>query len=387
MKAVVLAAGEGKRLEPLTNLRPKPMIPVANKPLLEYVIEAIAAAGIDEVILVVGYKRERIQSHFGDGDDWGVDLTYAIQRKQLGTGDAVLQAEPYIDEDFLVLNGDQIIDAAAIESVTAARETWDGPLMVVTHSGEPSLYGVIDINDDRVVDIREKPLEPSLTSDLINAGVYAFGPDIFSEIRETEAHGELALTTTLKDRLDAVPIRAVPYDGLWLDVTRPWDLLSVNGRLLDRGEGTRAASAQIAGEATVTEATAIGENATVMPGATVLRGSALGDNVRVGPNAVIQNSLLLSDVAVGPGAVLTDCVVGANVRIGSNTTVAGGEADVVIEDTLHRGVQFGGMLGDNAALGGAVTVEPGALLGNDSVVGTGSLLSGRIEPGSTVRRG
>ena len=107
MKAVILAAGEGRRLDPLTNRRPKPMVPVRNQPLLEYVIEAVSAAGIDEIVLVVGYKRDRIQQHFGDGDDWGVTIEYVVQEKQLGTGHAVLQAEAVIDGDFLVLNGDR----------------------------------------------------------------------------------------------------------------------------------------------------------------------------------------------------------------------------------------------------------------------------------------
>ncbi|MFQ3295471.1 MAG: NDP-sugar pyrophosphorylase family protein, partial [Natrialbaceae archaeon] len=125
MKAVILAAGEGNRLEPLTANRPKPMIPVANKPVLEYVVEAVADAGIQEIVLVVGYERSRIQSHFGDGDDWDVAIEYAVQEKQLGTGHAALQARPHVDEPFLVLNGDRIIDPTAIERVTTACEGSD----------------------------------------------------------------------------------------------------------------------------------------------------------------------------------------------------------------------------------------------------------------------
>jgi Nucleoside-diphosphate-sugar pyrophosphorylase involved in lipopolysaccharide biosynthesis/translation initiation factor 2B, gamma/epsilon subunits (eIF-2Bgamma/eIF-2Bepsilon) len=95
--AVILAAGEGRRLEPLTNRRPKPMVPVANRPLLEHVVEAVAAAGIDRIALVVGYRQERIRNHFGDGDDWGVTIEYVEQSTQLGTGHAVLQAESVVD--------------------------------------------------------------------------------------------------------------------------------------------------------------------------------------------------------------------------------------------------------------------------------------------------
>ena len=111
--AVILAAGEGRRLEPLTNRRPKPMMPVANRPLLEHVIDSVVAAGIDRIVLVVGYKQERIRNHFRDGNDWGVTIEYVEQSTQLGTGHAVLQAEPVVDGPFVVLNGDRIVDPAS----------------------------------------------------------------------------------------------------------------------------------------------------------------------------------------------------------------------------------------------------------------------------------
>lgn len=387
MKAVILAAGEGRRLEPLTNLRPKPMIPVANKPLLEHVVEAVSAADIDEIVLVVGYKRKRIQDYFGDGNDWDVDIDYAIQRKQLGTGDAVLQAETHIDGDFLVLNGDRVIEPSVIEAVVEARAAAGETVMAVTAVDEPGLYGVIDIENGHVRDIREKPPAYAIESNLINAGVYAFGTDVFEAIRETEGHGELALTATLRERLDDSPVTAVTFDTPWLDVTRPWDLLTVNGRLLDREATGASPSATVHGSAVVAEATAVGDDTTVMPGAAVLRGTAVGDNVHVGANAVIRNSLVLSDVVIGAGTVLYDCVVGANARVGPNVTVGGGTADVVLEDEVHRGVRFGGMIGDNATVGAAASIAPGTLLGNDADVGGGSLVEGSVEPGSLVRRG
>ena len=141
MYAVILAAGEGMRLRPLTRTRPKPMIPIANRPLLEHVVEAVADAGLEKLVLVVGYKRERIQSHFGDGDDWGVEITYAVQEKQLGTGHAVEQAEPHVDGEFVVLNGDRIIDSALVSRV--ADESTPAPAVAVRRSETPSSYGVV----------------------------------------------------------------------------------------------------------------------------------------------------------------------------------------------------------------------------------------------------
>jgi len=155
--AVILAAGEGRRLEPLTNRRPKPMVPVANRPLLEHVVEAVAAAGIDRIALVVGYRQERIRNHFGDGDDWGVTIEYVEQSTQLGTGHAVLQAESVVDGPFVVLNGDRIVDAAVVSQVRDLARDGDHPAMAVTTAEHPREYGVVTLDGDRVTGIDEKP--------------------------------------------------------------------------------------------------------------------------------------------------------------------------------------------------------------------------------------
>jgi len=152
MKAVVLAVGEGRRLRPLTERRPKPMVPVANRPILEYVIEALSGAGVDGLVFIVGYKRKRIQTYFGDGDDWGVDIEYVVQEKQLGTGQTLLQAEGVTKDEFLVLNGDSVVDSGVVEGMTAGK----GTLVGVTQADEPSDYGVVELDGDRVTRIVEK---------------------------------------------------------------------------------------------------------------------------------------------------------------------------------------------------------------------------------------
>ncbi|MFB6109662.1 MAG: sugar phosphate nucleotidyltransferase [Halodesulfurarchaeum sp.] len=384
MKAVILAAGEGRRLEPLTNTRPKPMLPVANEPILGRVIESVARAGIEEVLLVVGYKSDRIQQYVGDGDDWGVAVTYAEQSKQLGTGDAVLQAEPSVDGEFLVLNGDRIVDAGVIESVMERRASTGEPVMAVAHAEEPELYGVVSLEGDRVVDLIEKPSPHEFHSDLINAGVYAFDTSIFGEIRATSTHGELALTDVLAARLPDRPIQAVPDRGSWFDVTRPWDLLSVNSALL---AGDPAPDRQaVPDTAAVSDGVGFGNTVSVYPGAAVLQGSAVGENVSIEPNVTVSNSILMDDVTVEAGAVLRDAVVAENVTIGPNATVVGGPADVILQDTVHHDVPLGGVIGDNATIGGDVTVSPGSFVGNGARIDHGATVEGRIEPNGRVQR-
>jgi glucose-1-phosphate thymidylyltransferase len=392
VKVVVLAAGEGRRLEPLTNRRPKPMIPVANRPLLEYVVEAVAQAGIDEIVLVVGYKRERIQTYFGDGDDWGVDIEYAVQENQLGTGHAILQAEPHVDEQFLVLNGDGIIEGRLVEELVAAsRGTGPGTdaVMAVTRTDQPSGYGVVQLEGDRVASVTEKPRAEESPSDIVNAGAYAFHPCIFDAIRDTpfDEHGEQVVTATIGRLIDDDRVRALRYDGRWVDVSHLWDVVRVTADVLDAaGTGIRA-TASVDPAASVADPVDIGANSRVNPNATVGRGSAVGPNVTVGDGAVLSNAVVLADATVGPGAVLRDCVIGENAHVGANVTVSGGPADVVVEGTVHEGIDLGAVIGDNADVGGGVVVDPGSVVGDDVTVQGGATITGRIDPGVEVRRG
>ncbi|WP_458190579.1 sugar phosphate nucleotidyltransferase [Haladaptatus sp. NG-WS-4] len=391
MKAVILAAGEGSRLRPLTNHRPKPMLPVGNKPLLESVIESVATAGVTEIILVVGYQRERIQNYFRDGDKWNVDITYAVQKKQLGTGHALLQAETYVESDFIALNGDRYIESQVVEDLIDERRQTGASCLAVTRVEMPNRFGVVELDGQTVTDIIEKPILGTTSSKQINAGVYAFGPEIFAAIRQTESHGEQALTTTLKTQTEIHPIQAVSCTGLWGDVSYPWDILWLNNYVLDQQRSTLESDAphsvHVASNAVVHDDVVLDENVTVQPGAAVLRGTSIGENVTVGSNAVIEDAVVFPDATIGPGAVVRDCIVGANATIGANTTIEGGSTDITLGNEIHRDVTFGGLVGDNARLGGNVTVQPGTIIGEGVTADGGAIVSGQIEDGAFVQRG
>jgi len=389
MKAVILAAGEGKRLEPLTNRRPKPMLPVGNRPVLEHVVEAVADAGVEDVVLVVGYKRDRIQTYFGDGDDWGVNIEYAVQSKQLGTGHALLQAADHLNDTFVVLNGDRVISPALVSEVMERTETGDTPVVSVTRVENARNYGVVELDGQRVTAIHEKPDAHRSQSDLINAGVYGFDSSVLAAIRdtETEPSGELALTATLDEVAREDGLAAVRYGDYWLDISYLWDLLSVNevvvSRLTDGAgfEPSTSDGAVLADSVAVDEDVRVGENATIHPRV------SLGENVTVGPNAVVSNAVVLPDATIEAGAVVRDCIVGENARVGPNSTVVGGNARVVVEDEVHRDVRLGGVVGDNSVLGGGVVVDPGTVVGDHVTVESGVTLDGRVPPNAEVRRG
>lgn len=380
---VVLAAGEGRRLEPLTNRRPKPMLPVADKPLLEHVLIAAKDAGISEFVFVIGYERDRIQTHFGDGDQWDVSIQYAIQDKQLGTAHALEAAADLVGDQFVVLNGDRIIEPSIVSQVCERVTADAAPAAVaVTRLSNATSYGVVGLDGNRVTNIVEKPTES--TSDIINAGVYAFDRSIFDAIDRIDSgvDGEYKLTDAINALAEEQSVAAVRYDGWWLDVSYPWDLLSVTGQILDRTAEATAPETDgyVADGAYVADSASIGQHTVVG------RGSSIGQNVRIGPNATVERSVVFPDTTIGAGAVVKDCIVGANASIGANSTVPSGEATMIIDGELHEDVRFGGVVGDNATVGGAAVIAAGAILGDGVSVGPGASVSGTVEDGVEIRR-
>lgn len=385
--AVVLAAGEGERLSPLTEHRPKPMLPVANRPLLDHVVLSLANAGIETIVLVVGHHKESIQNYFGDGSQWDVDIEYVVQKPRRGTGDALLQAEARVSEEFIVINGDRIVDSSLIGELLSKRDATGQACLAVTHVEKPSNYGVVSLEDDQVTEIVEKPPKYDIPSRLANTGVYAFGPEVFAAIRQTERRGELGITDVLSEHLEEHPVSAVRYDGLWMDLTEPWDLLSVNAGMLDHTGSLVSERATVHEQATVSGSNAVASDVQIAAGGRLLRDCALGEGVRIGANTVLSNVVVLSDARIGHSCTLQDCIVGEGATIGSDVTIGGGNTDVTLGDTVYRDVRFGGLIGDSVTLGDGVTVDPGTIVGNRTTVQNGSTLEGAIEVDSNVRRG
>jgi len=396
LTAVILAAGEGSRLKPLTKRRPKPMLPIGNKPLLEHVISAVVQAGITHIVLVVGYERDRIQTYFGDGDNWDISITYAVQEQQLGTAHAVQQVEEFINGPFLVLNGDRIIDSTLVEqvmdelkpvsSVPIEPEQNPDAIMGVTRSHQPNNYGVVALDGNTVTGIVEKPTGES-PSEIINAGVYGFKPSIFETIKETEqsANGEYELPTTVNALLSSGIVRGVRYDGRWLDVSHPWDLLTVTGQLLDDDcgavEGTVETGAQVSDIVYVDETAVVGKNTVVG------RGTTIAENARIGPNATIERSVVFPDATIQAGAVVRDSIIGANAAVGDNVTIPRGKSTVVLDNFAYHNIQLGAVLGDNTNVGGGSVVQPGTILGDEVTVAPGSTVRGAVADGTEVRHG
>ncbi|WP_255150875.1 sugar phosphate nucleotidyltransferase [Halorarius halobius] len=388
---VVLAAGEGTRLRPLTRNRPKPMLPAANRPILEYVLDALVEAGLDELVLVVGYRRERVQEHFGPTYR-GVPLTYVAQEKQLGSGHALLQAREVVDEPFVAVNGDRVVEP---DDVRAVVERFDGGTAVaVREHPDASRYGAVRVEGDRLTELVEKPDSDDYR--LINAGIYAFPADFFEVLAGTDREdGGLYLPNAVAGQAAEGRVTAVRTEGIWADATYPWDLLGVARELLadgwidepQRQEGVHVdPTARVHEGATLQGPVVVGPDVEIAAGAVVGPNVALGRNVTVEANATIEHSVLDADTRVGPGATLLDCITGQDATAGPNALVPGGPADVRVGTQVFPDERLGAVLADRATLGGGAACEPGTLVGPNARIGTGAYARERVPEGAEVVR-
>ncbi|MDD3043462.1 MAG: sugar phosphate nucleotidyltransferase, partial [Methanosarcinaceae archaeon] len=199
MKAVILLAGKGTRMQPLTTACPKVMLPVANKPILEHIVEAGVEAGLDGFVFITGYLEEQIKEYFGDGSRWGVAIDYVRQEKQLGTADAIGCARGYVEGAFLVLNGDMLVSPEDLRPLLSRKEA---AVICVKEVENPRAFGVLETEGEKVTRIIEKPRNPP--TNLANAGIYLFHDSIFEYIDRTNlsVRGELEITASLQLLID-----------------------------------------------------------------------------------------------------------------------------------------------------------------------------------------
>ncbi|MFC7127880.1 sugar phosphate nucleotidyltransferase [Haloferax chudinovii] len=375
-EAVVLAGGEGRRLRPLTTFQPKPMLPVANRPVVEYVLDALFESGIERVVVVVGHRADRIQSHLS-GTYPDANIEFVHQDARLGSGHALLLAEELVTGPFVVCNGDNVVDADIISKVLERFSTTDSVATIaVAESDTPEEYGVVVEDNGRIADIDEHAVDSE--GYLVNAGVYVFDGTVFEALRRTPPHdGE----TRLPDVVHYLEgnVTSVLVNGGWLDPSHPWGLLSVTETLLARRHGSAvAASARIHERAVVGDHAVVGDDCDVGPGAVISGGSCLQNNVSVGANSVIERSILSTDARVGAGVVLRDSVVGPGATVGDGVVSPGGHADVILEGRLYTDRRLGSIIGDRAEVGANVTLTAGSRVGAEAVVGAGTVLHGDV---------
>ena len=401
MKALILAAGEGLRCRPLTLTRSKVMLPVANKPILEYIIRALAKNDIREIILVVGYKKERIMDHFGNGIAFGVNISYVDQDAQLGTAHAIKLAEPLVNEKFLVLNGDNLIDEKTISDLLRGES---GDITLLSVSREQIMgYGVVLLDKGRISRIIEKPRDK--ISHLVNTGIYMFSSSIFGEIDKTmiSETGEYAITDTIQRIIDrGVTVTNITTKGTWIDAVHSWDLLKANSVLLGKIEEMKAAGliekgAVIIGDVAIGDNSVIrsgsyivgpvviGKNCNIGPNVTILPSTAIGDNCSISSFTEIENSIIMNDTRIGTGSYISNSIIGSNNIIGPHFVAeVGKDLKIEMKGILHSADELGTVIGDHNIIGPSVLVKAGKMIATGCAVDPGVRVTKDLPPGSTV---
>lgn len=383
MQAVILAAGEGKRVRPLTKSRPKAMIPVANRPIIEYVIEALLKNGIREIIVVVGYRKEQVTRFLNQLD---APIEVVIQNKQLGTGHALLSAESRIHDNFLVLPGDNYIDPSSIARIKDLQNA-----MLIKEHPNPSNFGVVMLSEGHVTRIVEKP--EHAPSFMVSTGIYSLTKEIFSHLREND------LTDAISSLIESgVSIQGVPADD-WQDAIFTWDLLKVNRRLLHSlspsRNGTTSRQAIIHGAVRIGKGTTIGPNTvitgpvvigndcTIGPNCCILPNTSIGSRVTVEPFTVIGDAIIMDDTSIGSHSRIIDTIAGERCILADHTSTWTSSGLLEIEGIAKRS-EFGAIFGDTVS-SGPFSVFRNSVIGNNATIeGCADLSSRYIQDNSTV---
>lgn len=379
MRAILLAAGEGSRLRPFTVDKPKPMVRAANKPIMQHGVEALVANGVKDITIVVGYHRERIQAHFGDGTKFGARVSYAFQ-DVLDSTSRALATVPAPGDPFLVLSGDNVVDATIVKQLLDAPPA--GPALAIHRSERPQRYGVVTLDGHRVESIVEKPRDPH--SEWVSTGVYRLTPD-FHERAARASRATLDHPLGLPDLIQAaikegVFVHAVKTDALWSDAVYPWDLLRVHADLLRRGHHAKPVFPGVH----VEEPVLVGEDANMGHGSSLLAGTCIGNNVTIGPHCVIENCVIYDDVQVSAGSILRNTILGEGTRVGPGFSAISGACDVRTADGWHHLDDVGSIVGEDVRIGGSVVFLPGTMLGNRARVAHATTVRGNIEDNATV---
>jgi glucose-1-phosphate thymidylyltransferase len=331
MKGLILSGGRGTRLRPLTYTSAKQLVPIANKPVLFYGLEALAAAGIREIGIVVGDTAAEIRQAVGDGSTWGVRVTYIEQDAPRGLAHAVLISERFIGQDpFVMYLGDNLLNKGITPFVEEFLRERPAAQILLAHVPDPQMFGVAELEGGRVVRLVEKPSVPK--SDLALVGVYLFGPAVFESVRRIKpsSRNELEITDAIQDLIDrGLAVRPHVVDGWWKDTGKLEDMLEANRLILDtlgrRVEGTIDAESRIEGKVVIEQGAVVERS--------VVRGPAIiGTRARilhsyVGPFTSIMNDVEIRDSEIEHSIVLegsvvsdlanrvVDSLIGKNVRI------------------------------------------------------------------------
>ncbi|MCW4002267.1 MAG: sugar phosphate nucleotidyltransferase [Candidatus Bathyarchaeota archaeon] len=411
MQTVILAGGTGKRVFPLAVNKPKPMFKVLGKPLIQHVVEVLKEAGSRDFIIVVGHNRDQIREHLEDGSKLGVNIDYTVQKEARGMANALETAKSLVEDNFFVVNADDIFESSLIRKMTKQFKAGDADIVLSCKPVEETWkFGVIRIEDDKVTDFVEKPPRGQEPSNLAVVGVYIMTKRIFNYYKKIPVSDHQYEDAVQKFIEDNNVVGAVNYDGFFAGYKYPWDLFIINEYLMD----THLKKQTIENDVEISERAQVEGNVWIQQGTRILEGACIRGPCYIGANSFIgNNSLIWNYSSIG-----NNCVVGFSTEI--KHSLIGDECwfhinyigDSIISDqclfgagTITANFRFdeknvkvrikgkktdsgtdklGVIAGDNCKTGINACLAPGVRIGPHSIVGPNVNLQKDLKPSKTI---
>ncbi len=383
LEAVILAAGEGTRLRPLTYRRPKVLIPVANRAFLGHQLDLLGLVGMESVAIVAGYKREVLEDWLVHNAPDGMDLHVCLQKEARGTGDAINAARKAVSGPFLVLNGDVMLDRTSLMRMAGAS----GVSVAAKRVPNPWDYGVFKTKTGYVVQVAEKAKKPP--SDLANVGAYVFRPEVFDWIDRTPPNpkrSEIEITDTLQSMIDAgVRVRCYRVKE-WHELGKPWDIIGLNEMLLRRTAGGTSGKTDLGPRVAVGQGSQVEATATVVGPSIIGKDCSIGGRAIVGPCCSVGDGSVIDGARVEGSVLMEGCRVEEGARVGHSVlgphSFVRRRATLADRDPRGRSIRLrirgkwldsgrktlGSVLGDGVVIGEEAFVHPGVMLDPDTSI-------------------
>ncbi|HUS15198.1 MAG TPA: mannose-1-phosphate guanyltransferase [Chloroflexia bacterium] len=381
MKAVVMAGGEGSRLRPLTLRRPKPMVPVVDKPVISHILELLKQHGIDEVVVTLQYMAENIQEYFGDGSSLGMTIHYSIEETPLGTAGSVKQAEEWLDDTFLLISGDALCDFDLTRAIEYHREKGSMATLVLKRMPNPLEYGVVIIDDEgRIKQFQEKPSWGEVFSDTVNTGIYVLDPKILGYFEAGKVFDfSMNLFPMMLKKGD--PMFGYVADGYWCDIGSLPDYMRATGDLLEGQVQVPRAGKQVMPGVWAEEDVEIDPTA-------ILKGPIyLSSGVKIKEGVTIQGPSVIRDYTVVDSRAIVDrSIIWRNCYIGERVEVHGAILARQVSIKSRAMVFEGTVIGDNTTAGEGSMIQPGVKVWPDKEIEAGATLATSLIWGAHSRR-
>jgi mannose-1-phosphate guanylyltransferase len=343
IRTIMMAGGKGTRLRPLTLVRPKPMIPLVNKPIIEYTVNKLKKSGFNDIIMTLNYMSTNIKNYFKDGSEFGMDIRYSVEKWPLGTGGSVKKAEKYIDDTFMVVSGDVLTDVDFKDVVRYHKEKGAIATMVLTEVEDPTHFGIAVMDKNhKITEYLEKPSPEEAFSNVANTGIYIFEPEIFDFFDGKDKEVDFSKDIFPEVIRQDAGIYGYVFNGYWNDIGRPETYLAATYDILDQKMEQNFYKTKMAesigkigniwvGEnvfidekARIEGPVVIGNNCTIEEGCKISRGSVIGDNVSIGKEVNIDGAVLFPNSIIEDNSFLTGCIIDTKCLIDKNTVVENG---------------------------------------------------------------